>query len=99
MKTQDQIETEIDALKEIKPRVVRRSFFGDNNHAAIDAQIEALSELWEEDDIHENFESGYHEMLATEHARDSALDAANWLHADETEEVEAPSDSWKGIVK
>ena len=42
MKTNDQIKSEIQKLRDIRPRVPKIAAFNQNNHAAIDIQIEAL---------------------------------------------------------
>ena len=42
MRVKKQIDKEIAALKKMKPNVRRSSAFGDNHHAAIDAQIDVL---------------------------------------------------------
>ena len=43
MKTTDQIQCEIQKLRDIKPRVPKITAFNQDNHAAIDIQIEALT--------------------------------------------------------
>jgi hypothetical protein len=43
MKTTDQIQSEIQKLRDIRPRVRKTTAFGHDNHAAIDVQIEALT--------------------------------------------------------
>lgn len=42
MKSADQIQSEIQKLHAIRPRVPRRTAFNHDNHAAIDAQIAVL---------------------------------------------------------
>ena len=41
-KTEEQISAEIAALVALKPKVRQRTAFGDDNHAAIDAQLAVL---------------------------------------------------------
>ena len=43
MKTTDQIQSEIQKLRDIRPRVRKTNAFGHDNHTAIDAQIETLT--------------------------------------------------------
>jgi hypothetical protein len=43
MKTADQIQSEIQKLQVIRPRVRKTNAFGQDNHAAIDAQIAVLT--------------------------------------------------------
>jgi hypothetical protein len=71
MKSQEVINKEIEALKEIKPKVRERSLFGDNHHDAIDAQIEVLEGLVvSEDDIYDQW--------SEENILDAAREAYEW---------------------
>lgn len=45
------IAAEIAKLKALKPKVKRYTFFGDDNHAAINAQIEVLEKGMDDDAI------------------------------------------------
>ena len=51
-KTEDQINTEIAALVALKPKVRERTAFGDDNHAAIDAQLSVLRERMSSDEVY-----------------------------------------------
>lgn len=73
LKTAEQIEAEISELKEMKPRVVEESAFGDNNHDAIEAQIQTLENRWTEDDVEDETEND------EDNVRDAARDAAQWM--------------------
>ena len=75
MKTQEQIKKEIEALKTIKPNVRSLSFFGDDNLAALDAQIQVLEEYMDEDEIWDEWPEEESEL----HVRNSALEAWNWV--------------------
>jgi hypothetical protein len=90
--TLKQVEAEINALEDVKPKVVHYSFFGDNNHAAIEAQIEVLTEEFDEQDCYTNQEND----VWTEHETSAAVEAAQWLTGDEEE---PPSKGWKEIAK
>jgi hypothetical protein len=74
MKSQEVINKEIEALKEIKPRVREYNFFGDSNHEAIEAQIKVLEDLMSEDDIWDNWPENESTI------RDAALEAWAWLN-------------------
>jgi len=95
MKTPRQIQAEIDKLLDMKPSVVRASFFGDNHHDAIDAQVEVLEDtLMDDDDI-------YNKLDLDEWAQnvvDAALEARAWRD-DEEEKDFVPSESWKELVR
>jgi hypothetical protein len=94
MRDLKEIELEITTLKEMKPKVRRSSAFGDDHHAAIDAQIDVLqnnhSEDWIWGQADEPADSGY-----VDNVRDSALDAARWRSGDEDTK---PSEGWKELV-
>jgi len=51
MKTQKEIEKQIVALKEIRPKVRPYSFFGDDNLAKLDAQVKVLEEDMDSDEV------------------------------------------------
>lgn len=75
MRTKEEIQATIAKLQEMKPNVRRTTFFGDNNHAAIDAQIWVLENEASEDEVYDEFD--------TDHERDNALEAAAWLEGEE----------------
>lgn len=92
--TAEQVQAEIAALKEIKPKVRHYSFFGDDNHAAIDAQVRVLEEDLPENAIFDRWEND-------EHILSAARDAFDWLRGDyELEEGQASfADAWQDLVK
>lgn len=95
--TGEQIKAEIAELKRIKPLIPERSFFGDNNQEAIDAQIIVLEEDLSEEDVFERGEraedeEGYFDENMINHARD----AVDWLNGDSEE---SPSAGWAVLVK
>jgi hypothetical protein len=92
MKSTKEIEAEIKTLKTFKPKIQRTTFFGDDNHAAIEAQIEVLKQQMTEDEVFGKQDS----EEWTEHQSGAARDAANWLSGDEET---SPSSSWKSLVK
>lgn len=97
MKTATEIKEEIDKLKTMKPTVRKTSGFGDNHHDAIDGQIEALENLYDENKIFDlNDGAAEDELFSAENVRDSALEAYRWRSG---EEETAPSESWKELVQ
>lgn len=72
--TREQIDAEITALKEIKPRVRHHSAFGDDNHELIDVQVRVLERNMSEDAIWEHWDGpNDDEMLCI------AQEARGWL--------------------
>jgi hypothetical protein len=99
MKTPDEIATEITKLKAIKPRLKRKTMFGDDLHDAVDAQIEVLEKRMGNDAIYDRWEATANDDCdmdegRTEHALSCALDALRWLE----EEEESPSSGWEEIA-
>jgi hypothetical protein len=90
--TEKEIIAEMKKLDKMKPKVRRRSMFGDDNHEAIDAQLHVLSNKLTESDIYANYED---EESDNTHVLDSALDAYRWMQGEEV----APSESWEGLTK
>lgn len=94
MRTDAEIEAEIKWLKENKPKIGRYTFFGDDNHAAIDAQIKVLEQRADEEAVFDWQDiEGWDERLA-ECARNAAL----WLEGDDELKPSA-KDNWGGLVK
>lgn len=99
MKSKQQIQYEIKALKAIKPNVRMTSAFGDNHHDAIDAQITVLEDGLEDGQIYDKFEPFDEETDADEGRAENVLDAAmqafRW-RSGESDEV--PSEDWKSLA-
>ena len=45
----------LQALRKNRQETARYSVFGDDNHAALDAMIRAVSQEWDEDDVYEHY--------------------------------------------
>jgi hypothetical protein len=101
MKTTRQINAEAKALRKLKPRVPAKTYFGEDNHAAIDAQIEVLEKQltekqietrWYQDETAEEFRDGDNRLW------DEARYARSWIDGDESD---APSSQscWGGLAK
>lgn len=97
MKTPKQIEKEIKALTEMKPRVKRNSVFGDDHHDAIDAQVEVLTKRMSESSIYDKDgeTDPDDDSLWKQNVMDAALSAYRWMRG---EEDEAPSEGWKDLL-
>lgn len=90
MKTDQEIDAEIERLEEMKPRVRRTSAFGDNHHDAIDAQVEVLTAKMDENTVYVQYSDEDTEGNVFE----AALDATAWLHKNGT----LPSTGWEDLV-
>lgn len=88
-KTPAQVTAEINALKAVIHKVPRSSYFGDDNHGAIRAQIKALEENMSQNEVWDSFEDG-------SYIQDSATSAVQWRDGDSDE---TPSEDWGGMVK
>ena len=92
-KTPAQVKAEIKKLKEMKPKVRSSSSFGDDHHAAIDAQIEVLEKGLDNDGVYDHYEHGPHNIL------DAALEAMGWMDGGSYGEGERPSKNWASLVR
>lgn len=92
--TEEQIQETIRQLKEIKPKIKRYSFFGDDNRATMQAQIEVLEERLDDDDIYERWSEDDQGDI-----RASAQSALQWMENGETEDGETDLvEGWKGLI-
>lgn len=92
-KTAEAIQAEIDALTHTKTRVKRHSFFNDDNHAAIDAQIHVLTERLALSAVHDHYEAGPTYIL------DCAVDAHDWMNDLQDADQPSPSQDWSDLVR
>ena len=86
--TPEQIKQEIETLMEMKPKVKRYSGFGDDHHAALDAQVDVLKNDLNAEDIDGQYE---------EEVRSQAHDARAWLNGDF--ELDTLSEEWQSLVQ
>lgn len=101
MKTQEQIDQEIAALKTLKPTVRRCNAFGDDHHAAIDAQIEVLEKKLSHDAVYDRYEPTGDDDIDGDEGRSESImtaasDAHRWMH-DESDD--APSEDWGTLAQ
>jgi len=89
--TKKQIKAEAVKLSKLKPDVRSVSGFGNNNHAAIDAQIRVLKENMGEDEIYDVWGGEVNSV------RNNALEARFWM--DGESEDGSPSYGWKAIAR
>lgn len=75
MKTQEEIQKEIEALKAILPKVRHWTKFGDDNIGAVEAQIMVLENDWDFNEIYERFDCAEHILSAALQARDWVEDS------------------------
>ena|ERR1035437_8595417 len=94
--TEEQIAAEILWLETHKSRIPRETAFGDDNHAAIDAQIAALRERMTEDEILDGGAAGGKDWDNRE--MENARDAALWMEGEEDRQPSGP-DNWGSLVK
>ena len=89
VRTPAEIATEIATLQAMKPNVRHYTLFHDDNHAAIEAQIELL----QEPDPEAAFED--YAIEDGEHAYFAVQEVIDWLRGDNDE---APSVTWADLV-
>lgn len=93
--TDEQVEAEIKLLKELKPKVARYNGFEEDNHTAIDAQIEVLQRRFDEDEVEEEYGDG----KADDNVRNAAMDSCMWLQGEyEGEGGNSPAEEWKALA-
>ena len=81
--TKKQVAAEIATLEKLKPRVRPSSMFGDDHHAAIDAQLVVLRERLDSDEIHKRFAPITAEELAAESGEEPDESQAADINRDE----------------
>lgn len=90
--TKTEIEAEIKALRALKPKVRKTTFFGDSNWDAIEAQITVLELSLSQENIDKNLD----EEAWTEYEYNNALDARAWLDGERENSL---SGEWKELAK
>lgn len=89
-RTKKEIDKEVKWLNDNIQNIRKLTAFGDNNHEAIEAQIDVLTRNLSDDEIYDN------EGIWTEHTLDAALTARRWLDGDEDD---SPSSGWEILVQ
>lgn len=98
MRSDKEIKDQIARLQAVKKRVQRRNFFGEDNHAKIDAEITVLEERLTENDCFDRTAEEGEDDDSKEwdwNTGESARDAAMWLAGDSDED---PASGWEEIA-
>lgn len=93
--TPEQVAAEIEQLKALLPRVRPTSMFGDDNSAAIRAQIDVLAAAMSLHGVTSRFggdDDDQYQLC-------SALSAHDWLHGILAADELSPAKSWEGLVQ
>jgi hypothetical protein len=100
-RTDTEIATEVAALMAVKDRVPPMTAFGDDNREAISAQIDVLNERMDIDQVHGRFgEDAFIDPDEfDEYILDSAIQAHDWMHGLQAEDIAAPSADWGSIAR
>lgn len=94
-KTDAQIDAQASELQALKTRVRQYTAFGDDNHAALDAQCAVLRKRMSMDDVYIEF--GDEESPDfTQHTLDAALEAHDWMTGLRAADEGSPSQGWTG---
>jgi hypothetical protein len=94
MRDQQEILDEIARLEAIKPRIGHLTVFGDDNHTAIDVQVQVLVGRLSHEDIYDAWGDETDDDFS-QYYLDAALDAYDWMMCDE--DTEQPSISWESM--
>ncbi|WP_423458007.1 hypothetical protein [Ottowia sp. VDI28] len=97
--TFNQVADELARLKAVLPRVPKFSGFGDNNHAAIEAQIKVLEDHMSRDDVHDCFGEDAVLFDFSQNTLDCALTALDWMTGDQAADEGLISAGWEAIAK
>lgn len=94
------IAAELAALKKMKPDVRRHSAFGDDHHAAIDAQMDVLGKRLSDASIYDRYEPTGDDDVDRDDGRSdsvlsSAIDAKQWMDG---ELADKPSAGWRELT-
>jgi len=90
--SREEVQAEVKKLQEIKPKVRKTSAFGDDHHAAIDAQIDCLERKYDLDDTYDFEEEGdWAENVAS-----AAREAIDWMNGESDEGT--PSSQWESLI-
>lgn len=83
MRSQEEIDEQIEKLKEGRPNVVTHSTFGTDNLAGLDAQIRVLEKDMDRDDIWDYWDRDEEDM----DVRSNAEEALDWLEEESDEDL------------
>ncbi len=92
-KTDEEIKTELQALRLAKRSVRQYTAFGDDNHAAIEAQCSVLSERMMMDEVYDNWGDVDADEFG-QNVLDAAVEASDWMAGKLAAGHVSPSDGW-----
>lgn len=90
-KTQPEVDAEIEALKSIKPKLGFDAF-GGNNQAKCQAEIDALTEDWDQSEVDVKLDDG-------DMSDDEAGCASYAIDWKDGHEEQSPSSQWKPLIE
>ena len=90
-KTQEEVDSEIERLKELSGHIRRYSLFGDDNEAALQAELNVLEAGLTEDDIGDYYDS------SPTNVYDAAWFAMQWREGDTSADEGSPADNWEHL--
>lgn len=101
VRTTQEIESEVATLRDLRAKVRKFTSFGDDNHAAIDAQIEVLSDRMSLDQVYDKYgeEAFIDEDEFDQHLFDCTLLACDWMHGLRSADESSPGESWLELVR
>lgn len=82
MKTQEEKNDMVEKLENSKQEIAEFSIFGDENWIQIDAQVAAIKENMDEEDVIENYGEEYNEDDESNPITHAALTAISWVQGD-----------------
>jgi hypothetical protein len=91
--TAAQIKKEADKLKEMKPKIKQFSFFGDDNHEQIEAQIRVLREALDEDEIEDLWSADDNYNV-----NEAARNAYDWMNGTNSD-IKSLVDDWSSLIQ
>ncbi len=114
-RTPAEVKAEIAALQDLLPRIRSYSAFGDDNRALLQAEIDALEQGWEEDDVYdgplderdlereqeesEDSDDPIDHSREIEERRNQQNSAISAIQWRDGDAPEAPSDGWTPLVR
>jgi hypothetical protein len=102
--TKKQIDQQLAALKKMKPRVLHYSGFGDDHHAAIDAQVNVLENRLSENDLYDKKDECYEQECSGEdginwhvdNIFEGGVEAAKWLAGES--DFKTLTENWEPLM-
>jgi hypothetical protein len=93
--SKEEINNEIKALIELKPKVRKFTTFGDDNHLALDASVNVLENELNEDAIYEIY-GNIENPEKSQYIVENAISTMQWMNG---EGIESPSKSFSTCIQ